>query len=135
MNVKRIIKQLEQKYPGKVIIENKNDKGITTEIICEIEPTACYPSYSIAIAVIDSSVLHFHKKITETYKVLKGKLTVFKKNKEVRLKRGDKLVIKPGEIHSNLGDETWIKCSSNPGWTIDDYINLETIIKKYTARV
>lgn len=134
MNVKRVIAQLKQKYPGKVIIENKNKQGVTTEIICEIEPTSDHPEYSVAIAVIDSSTLHYHKKITETYKVLKGTLAVFKINEEIKLEEGDDLIIKPGEIHSNLGDETWIECTSSPGWEVDDYINLETIIKKYTAR-
>jgi len=134
MEVKKIIKKLKRKYPGKTIIENKNDKGFTTEIICEIEPTLNHPKYSIAIAVIDSSTLHYHKKTTEIYKVLRGELTVFKKNKEYKIKRGDELVIKPGEIHSNIGNETWVECISEPGWTVDDYINLETIIKKYTAR-
>lgn len=134
MDVKRVRKQLKQKYPGKVIIENKNKEGVTTEIICEIEPKSSHPEYSVAIAVIDSSTLHYHKRITETYKVLKGTLTVFKTNEEVKLEEGDELIIKPGEIHSNLGDETWIECTSKPGWEVDDYINLEPIMKKYTAR-
>ena len=134
MNVKRVRKNLKEKYPDKVIIENKNEEGVTTEIICENEPTSDHPEYSIAIAVIDSSTLHYHKKVTETYKVLKGTLTVFKTNEEVKLEEGDELIIKPGEIHSNLGDETWVECRSKPGWEIDDYINLEPIIKKYTAR-
>jgi mannose-6-phosphate isomerase-like protein (cupin superfamily) len=134
MNVKGVIKQLKKEYPGKVIIENKNKDGVTTEIICEIEKTSDHPEYSVAVAVIDSSILHYHKKITETYKVLKGTLTVFKTNEEVKLEKGDELIIKPGEIHSNLGNESWIECVSNPGWEIDDYIKLDPIIKKYTDR-
>lgn len=134
MNVKQVIKQLKQKYPNKVIIENKDNEGVTTEIICEIKQTSDHPEYSVAIAVIDFSTLHYHKKITETYKVLEGTLTVFKTNEEIKLEEGDELIIKPGEIHSNLGNETWIECTSKPGWEIDDYINLEPIMKKYTAR-
>jgi mannose-6-phosphate isomerase-like protein (cupin superfamily) len=140
MNVKKVIKLLRQKYPNKTIIENKNSKRITTEIICEIESTNKHSHYSIAIAVIDSSTIHYHRKITEIYKVMKGNLKVFKYNikrnfyKEYIIKRNKSITIKPGEIHSNLGKETWVECYSKPGWLIDDYINLEEILKKYILR-
>jgi len=134
MNTKKIISQLKKMYPGKVIIENKNEDGVTTEIICEVESTSDHPERSFAIAVIDSSTLHYHKIITETYKVIKGHLTVFKKNKEYNLKEGDEIVIKPEEVHSNIGEETWIEVYSKPGWMIDDYYNLEGMIKKYIKR-
>jgi len=134
MNVAKVIAELKKKYPGKAIVENKNKKGITTEIICETEPTSDHPKYSVAIAVIDSSTLHYHKKITETYEVLKGKLKIFKKNKECVVRKGEKVIIKPGEIHSNKGKETWVTVYSEPGWMVDDYINLEEMIKKYLKR-
>ena len=134
MNATNVIQKLKKDYPGKTIIENKNESGITTEIICEIEPTKEHPEYSLAIAIIDSATLHYHKRITEIYKVIKGTLTVFKKNKEITLKKGEDLVIKPGEIHSNKGKETWIECYSEPGWMIEDYINIEPIMKKYLPR-
>lgn len=137
MNVKAVVKELKRKYPGKTIIENKNEQGITTEIVCEIETTSDHPEYSTAIAVIDSAIIHYHKKLTETYKVLKGELKIFKydKNKieykEHVVKEGESIVINPGEIHSNLGNEIWVEVFSKPGWTIDDYYNLEVILKKY----
>jgi mannose-6-phosphate isomerase-like protein (cupin superfamily) len=134
MNVNKIVKQLKKKFPNKTIIENKNNKGITTEVICEIEPTSQHPTYSTAIAIIDSSTLHYHKKTTETYEVIKGVLKIFIKNKEYVLEKGEKIVIKPGQIHSNVGKETWVRVYSEPGWMIDDYINLEEMIKKYLRR-
>jgi len=134
MNATNVIQKLKKDYPGKTIIENKNEKGVTTEIICEIEPTQEHPEYSLAIAIIDSSTLHYHRRITEIYKVIKGNLTVFKKNKEFTLKNGEDLNIKPGEIHSTKGNETWIECYSEPGWMIEDYINIEPIMKKYLPR-
>ena len=140
MNVKSIIEELKKKYPNKLIIENKNEQGITTEIICETEPTSNHPEYSVAIAVIDSSAIHYHKKITETYKVLKGELKIFKYNQDEKeykqyvVKEGESIVINPGEIHSNLGDEAWVEVLSKPGWLVDDYYNLEVILKKYIRR-
>lgn len=137
MNVKKIIRKLKKQYPGRVIIENKNEKGVTTEIICELDSTK---DRSCAIAVIDSSTIHYHRKITETYKVLEGTLKVFKYDEskkeyfEHKVKECESIVINPGEIHSNLGDETWVEVISEPQWTIDDYINLETILKKYVGR-
>ncbi|PIV11113.1 hypothetical protein COS50_01940 [Candidatus Roizmanbacteria bacterium CG03_land_8_20_14_0_80_35_26] len=74
MNTKIIIKKLQQLYPGKTIIENKNNHGVTTEIICEINPTERHPSHSTAVAVIDLSTIHYHKKITEIYKILSWRL-------------------------------------------------------------
>lgn len=137
MNVIKVIDELKRKYPNKKIIENKNEDGITTEIVCEINSKK---TNSFAIAIIDSSTIHYHKKITETYKVIKGSLKIFKYNdkrkeyKEYTIENGKSIAIKPGEIHSNLGKETWVEVFSEPAWTIDDYINLETIIKKYLKK-
>lgn len=137
MEVKTVIQELKKRHPKGVIIENKNAKGITTEIICELDSTK---DRSFAIAVIDSSTIHYHRKMTETYKVLKGSLRVFKYDSEKRryaehyVEKGKSIIIRPGEIHSNIGDETWIEVISEPAWTIDDYINLDTILKKYMGK-
>lgn len=137
MNVKKVISELKTKYPGKKIIENKNEDSKTTEIVCEISSSE---KESFAIAVIDSSPIHYHKVITETYKVIRGTLKVlkfFKESSEYRettVKKGESIVLRPGEVHANLGDQTWVEVTSNPAWSIDDYYNLETLIKKYTAR-
>ncbi|MDD3647647.1 MAG: hypothetical protein PHS44_04075 [Candidatus Dojkabacteria bacterium] len=134
MLVQKVVKELSKLYPGKTIIENKNIKGITTEIICEIDPASDHSEYSIALAVIDYSTIHCHNIITETYKVIKGNLTIFKGDREYKLGKGDEIVVKPKEIHSNLGKETWVEVVSKPGWYIEDYINLETILKKYLPK-
>jgi mannose-6-phosphate isomerase-like protein (cupin superfamily) len=131
MNVAKVIKELTIQYPGKKILKNKNRAGVITEIICEIEPTGEHPEYASALAVIDSSSMHHHIKSTEAYKVIKGTLKVFKKNKEYILHKGNKIIIKPGEIHACFGRETWIKCYSKPGWTFQDHIVIDRILKKY----
>jgi mannose-6-phosphate isomerase-like protein (cupin superfamily) len=138
MNIQRVISELKQQYPDGNVIENMNALGETTEIIGEI--VSPNPDESRAIAVIDSSVVHYHKVITETYKVLKGKLTVLKYTvekkifEEIELNTGDSITIKPGELHSNLGDETWVEVISNPAWFIEDFINMDTLLKKYSSK-
>ena len=131
MNVPKIIKQLKKKYPGKQIIKNKNADGEVVEIVCEVEPTEDHPEYSNIVAVIDNSILHMHKKATETYTVTKGELTVFMADRNVQLKKGESLTIKPGEIHATLGNETFITVYAEPGWTLDDHIGLKPIVKEY----
>lgn len=59
MNINKIISQMKRKYPRK-------------KIICETEPTEDHPDWSEAIAVIDFTRLHYHKKLTEIYEVIKG---------------------------------------------------------------
>lgn len=137
MNVKKVILELKEKYPEGLVIENKNADGLTTEIICELDSSK---DQSRAIAVIDSSVIHYHKVITETYKIIKGSLTVLKYSvdrksfEEIVVKEGESIIIKPGELHSNIGNETWVEVISNPAWFIDDFINLDTLLKKYTSK-
>lgn len=119
MNVYSVINQLQKKYPGKNIVFNDEDN--VTEIICEIEPTSEHPDYNVAIAVIDASKAHYHKKSKETYKVLKGKLMIYLDGKEFMLTPGESIEIKPKVKHYATGNETWLKVYSNPGWTIDDH--------------
>jgi mannose-6-phosphate isomerase-like protein (cupin superfamily) len=120
MDVSRVVKQLKERYPGKKIIKIPEDNP--KEILCEIEPTSEHPDYSVAISVIDKSIPHCHRKTTEVYKIIKGKLTVVKDGKKHVLNKGDKLEIKPGETHYAIGSETWIKVYSNPGWILKDHI-------------
>ena len=137
MNTSRVIKELTRLYPSKAIIENKNARDITTEIICELSSAQENPEESVAIAIIDRSTIHYHKIITENYFVIKGSLKIFKydeqnkKYEEHELHAGESISIKPGEIHSNVGNATWVKVTSNPSWFIEDYYNLEKILKKY----
>ena len=120
MNKKKILNELRKKYPKANIV--LNDQQNPTEIICEIEPTSKHSDYDIAIAVIDKSIPHYHKKTTEEYEVIKGKLVLTVGNKKIILKKGDKFVIKPNTIHFGKGQETWVKTTSKPGWTQEDHL-------------
>ncbi len=120
MNIEEVINELSKKYPDKKIIKLPEDNP--TEILCEIDPVANHPEKSVAIAIIDRSEPHYHKKAVETYKIIKGELTIFINNQEHKLKEGDRLTVKPGEIHHAIGDETWVEVYSELGWTQEDHI-------------
>jgi mannose-6-phosphate isomerase-like protein (cupin superfamily) len=120
MNHKQIIQELQRQYPGKKIIKNQEEDP--TEIICEIDPTAEHPDYSVAIAVINQSQAHYHRKTKEFYEVVRGKLTYTKDGEEHQLNEGESMEIAPGEVHSFSGDETWVKVTSHPGWTAEDCV-------------
>ena len=122
MNIKQVIEALRQKYPDKNIVCNKEKSGRVTEIVCEIIQE---PDYSFTIAVIDYSRPHYHKKLTETYKVLKGTLIVNRENKEYILEPGGTITLKPYQVHYNKGKETWIEVISHPGWHIQDHILID----------
>jgi quercetin dioxygenase-like cupin family protein len=119
MNSQKVVRELGKKYPGKVVFPN-NEKN-PTEILCEVEPASDHPRYSLAVSVIDKSLPHFHKKTTETYKVVKGKLLLFIDDQPHRLNTGDKFTIEPNHKHWAEGEETWVECYSEPGWTPEDH--------------
>jgi len=120
MNSKKIVEELKKKYPGKKIIKFPEDNP--TEILCEIDPATNHPEKSVAIAIIDKSEPHYHKKTTETYKVIKGNLSVVIDGQKNKLEEGGSLSIKPRDIHYAIGDETWVKIYSEPGWIPEDHI-------------
>ncbi len=111
-----LVKELNKKYPGKKILKNGNP---VSEIVCEVEKGN---GYSIAIAVIEKSVPHLHKKTTEEYEVMKESIKLFINNKRSVLKKGEKIVIKPNQVHFAEGNETWVKVTSHPGWLVEDHI-------------
>lgn len=120
MNIEEVIDRLRKKYPGKNIVINNPEHP--TEIVCEVKPDK---KKSIAIAVIDRSVTHYHRSSTETYEVLKGKLTVIKGGDKSELNEGESITILPGERHRFRGNETWLRVTSTPGWTPEDNILVE----------
>lgn len=120
MNSRQVINQLKEKYPGKNIIALPENKP--TEILCEVDPTSEHPEYSNAVAIIDKSKPHTHHKTAETYKVIKGKLILHVGEKSKELNVGDTHTIKPGNVHWAEGNETWVECYSEPGWTFEDHI-------------
>jgi mannose-6-phosphate isomerase-like protein (cupin superfamily) len=123
MNSDQIILELQAQYPNQAIIKNNEDNP--TEILCEIEPTSDHPDYSIAIAVIDKIVPHFHQITEETYEVIQGVLTLTVNDQNHTLYPGDAYTIKPGEHHQARGNETWIKVTSHPGWTTNDHLGAD----------
>lgn len=118
MNVQKVIEELKNQYPGKNIILNNPDNP--TEIICELEPASENPERSVAIAVMDENMKHFHRMARETYEVIKGNLEMTKSGKTYFLSPGEKLVIEPEEYHIAKGKETWVKVTSEPAWTPED---------------
>ncbi|MFC1600629.1 cupin domain-containing protein [Patescibacteria group bacterium] len=118
MDVQKVVKELKEKYPGKNIILNPPDDP--TEIVCEIEPASLDPEKSVAIAILDNNIKHFHRRSKETYEVIKGTLEITKGGKTHFLSPGEKLVIEPEEYHMAKGKETWVKVTSVPGWTSED---------------
>ena len=99
MNTKKVIAELKKRYPGKKIIINTPEFPL--EIVCELDPI----SQTRAIAVIDFTRPHYHKKNTELYEVIKGELIVYFKGKTVLLRKGERIKI-------NLQNESSINVKS-----------------------
>lgn len=120
MTAKEVLEYFSATYPGKNIVALPAAEP--AEIICEIDPSAEHPEYNTAIAAIKASVPHYHKKATETYKVLRGSLELWVDGQKHTLKPGDTHVIKPGQIHFAKGDFALVEVISRPGWTAADHI-------------
>lgn len=119
MRVKRVIKDLKSLYPkGKIVLNTPEN---VMEIICELDPI----SQKKAIAVVDHIRLHYHRKNTEIYKIIRGALKLNTEGRIIIIKEGEEIEIGPGVVHSADGDETWIKVSSDPGWTKEDHVFVE----------
>lgn len=123
MDVTKIEKAFKFKHPGREIKMKPEENP--TEIICEFEPTAEHPEYSVALVAIDSSEPHYHKQSTETYAVLTGYLTLKLTRKEVLLYPGITHVVPPNTVHSAEGKGTIVRVESRPGWTPEDHILVE----------
>jgi len=119
MKITDVIEELKKKYPGKNILLNNRQN--CTEILCEIEPTSSHPSFSTVISVIDKTEAHYHSVSEEKYEVLKGVLALTVDKEKFVLNVGQTYLIKPGQIHEADGNETWIKCTSKPGWKKNDH--------------
>jgi len=119
MNITGVIEELKKKYPGKKILLNSRQN--CTEILCEVEPTTEHSSHSIVISVIDKTEAHYHTITQETYQVVKGVLALTVDGVKYVLNEGQTYTIKPGQIHDAVGTETWVKCSSKPGWKKGDH--------------
>lgn len=119
----RILSELTEAYPGK----NAYDlDGRGLHFLCEVEPVSEHPEYDIAVEVIISSKPHKHLKMTQTYRILKGTLTLYYKDEVIILNTGDTYIIEPDNIHwAESSDEAWVEMYSVPGWTKEDHIIIE----------
>src|ERR1700760_2855370 len=83
-----IRKELMKAYPG-CRIKIADD---SREMVAEV-------SENFAVAVIDRSQPHFHLRMRETYRVLRGTLYVANAGKGHVLREGESMTIEPGGIH------------------------------------
>ena len=120
MNKDKIVGELKKQFSGANVVFN--DPQHPTEIICEVEPASQHPDYSVAIAVIDQSQPHYHKNTTEVYQVITGKLILTVDDIKIELVKGNQYTIKPKQVHSAKGQETWVKITSYPGWIAEDHV-------------
>ncbi len=126
MDAKRIVEELTQEFPGKNILILPQDKP--TEIICEIDPSSLHRESSVAIAYIDRSAPHYHRRAAETYVIEEGSLRLVVDGQEHQLQAGDTFVISPGQVHEATGDATRVRVeSSGRGWTPKDHILIQIV--------
>lgn len=123
MNITNVIEELKKKYPGKKILLNNRQN--CTEILCEIDSTSLHTDHSVAIAVIDKAVAHYHDTSEETYRVIKGVLSLSVEGKKYIMNEGQTYRIEPGQVHESTGDETWVQIISKPGWKQKDHHAVE----------
>jgi len=124
---RQILHSLKEEFPEKAIFPiPENDPK---EILCEINPSDLHPDYSVAIAYINKSEPHQHIKSVETYEVEEGELDLYLDGVKKVLKKGQAYTINPGVIHWGEGEWVRIRVTSNPGWTLEDQIE----VKKATS--
>jgi mannose-6-phosphate isomerase-like protein (cupin superfamily) len=108
-------KELMQDYPGcRVKIADDS-----REMVAEV-------SEGFAVAVIDRSQPHFHLRMRETYRVLRGTLYVANAGVGHVLNEGETITIEPGGIHyaRAAGTPVWIEVTSVPPWSPEDHFVL-----------
>lgn len=83
-------------------------------------------SDGFAVAVIERSQPHFHLRMTEVYRVLRGMLYLACSREGHVLRVGESITIRPGQIHHARcgGEPTWIEVESSPPRSSDDHIVL-----------
>ena len=113
--IEQIRAELLRDYPGAVIFVASDG----AEMVAEVEPKR-------AVAVIERSQAHFHRKMTETYRVLRGTLLVACGGEGHVLGPGESLTIEPGKLHYARGANgpAWLEVLSEPAWTVEDHLVL-----------
>lgn len=120
MDATREIEELEYEFQGCRIIRTPEHNP--TEIICELGKRVPGLDQSEAIAIIESSAPHFHKKITKVYLVEAGILMLHMRGRDILLRPGEMAIIRPGQIHSASGDSARVRVIASPSWTPEDHI-------------
>lgn len=118
---RRIIKELQEEFPGKKIYDLHGDGQ---HFVCEIEPGNEHPEYDRAIEVMVKTKPHKHLKTKQVYLVRSGTLRLHVQ-KVIDLKPGDVYIIEPGDIHwAESDDECRVELHSTPAWTKEDHITI-----------
>ena len=102
-------------------MENAPDGEAITELVREDGGT---PEQSRAVAVIERSPRHFHKRMVEVYRVLHGSLTLHVDNEVHHLETGEQFRIDPERRHwaeSDPDDPAWVEVTCTPAFTAADY--------------
>jgi mannose-6-phosphate isomerase-like protein (cupin superfamily) len=120
VDAQTVIKELQEAYPGKLIKSLPETEP--TEIICEFDPKDEHPDFSFAVAVIDRSVPHHHRRTTEIYRVIKGELKLHVGHQEYVMYEGQEWTVLPGQVHWAEGSATWVEVYCSPGYDPSDHI-------------
>jgi mannose-6-phosphate isomerase-like protein (cupin superfamily) len=115
IEIEKTGEELKNRYPGCRVKIAEDGREMVAEI-----------AIGLAIAVIDRSQAHFHCKTLETYRVIRGTLSVACEGRGYVLREGDSITIQPGQIHSARasGEPAWIEVSSVPDWSAEDHFIL-----------
>ena len=106
----------------------QNRKDFPAEIVYEITTLADGLPFGLALADIQQSEAHFHKKTIEIYTVVQGTLEVYLDGQAHQLRTGDTIKIPTGVDHfARSLDDTparlMIVCI--PEWSQNDYFRLD----------
>ncbi len=102
----------------------KNKVENPKETVYELITTVDGLGWGLAVADIDESELHLHRKTKEIYTVLEGSLEITLDSKTKVLGEGESLEIPPGVKHKakSLGrGRARIVAVSIPAWTLEDH--------------
>ncbi len=119
MNVEEEVAKLELEFPGCTIYRVPQDNP--TELVCEIGRTEM-PDQSVAIAIIDESIRHYHHEAIEVYVVEKGRLEFTLQNRTYILEVGMSKIIPVDQTHSARGTATRVRVICEPAWKARDHI-------------
>ena len=121
MRVKEITKQIKGAYPEAHLVVTRKRGRRVTEMVAELGIQSTHPLQSDAIAIIEESDEHYHKKTKEIYFGIKGTTTVVVDSVEHKLREGESLTINPGQRHYATADKSWVKVTSTPPWDSNDF--------------